>query len=53
MLQLLEILDVSPHVVSLMLGEPDYWAPGDFASHVERTTPGKLGMCSDLMLQYD
>ena len=50
MLQLLETFEVSPQVLSLMLGEPDYWAPGDFASLVQQSVSGKLGKCCDMIL---
>lgn len=48
--QLVETLEVSPQVLSLMLGEPDYWAPGDFASLIQKSVPEKLGKCCKLML---
>ena len=47
--QLLETFEVSPQVLSLMLGEPDYWAPGDFASLVQQSVTGKLGKCYDMI----
>lgn len=31
-LALLHKYQISPQYLSLLLGEPDYWAPGDFAS---------------------
>lgn len=45
-LQMLEELQVSPQVACAMLGEPDYWAPGDFVSHGINGAAQKLGSCS-------
>lgn len=32
-----------PQFLSLMLGEPDYWAPGDFATHDEHGKLSRMG----------
>ena len=40
---LLSLLNVSPQFISSLLGEPDYWAPGDFATHDEYGSIQRLG----------
>jgi hypothetical protein len=49
---LLGVFQISPQYVSLLLGEPDYWATGDFASSDDQgglrrngTPPGSLIKC--------
>jgi len=42
--KLLSTLDVTPQFAGLLLGEPDYGAPGDFANHDQNGTMQRIGM---------
>ena len=41
--QLLDTLDITPHFVGALLGEPDYGAPGDFATYGEDGSIQRFG----------
>lgn len=41
--QLLKTFDITPQFTGALLGEPDYWAPGDFASLDEQGNIQRLG----------
>jgi len=39
-------LEVSPQFLSYMLGEPDYWAPGDFSRYGSNGQLERIGNTS-------
>ncbi|KAI1673550.1 hypothetical protein Ptr902_00303 [Pyrenophora tritici-repentis] len=43
--KLLSTLDVTPQFTGLLLGEPDYGAPGDFANHDQSGTVQRVEFC--------
>lgn len=53
-LALLNHIQISPQYLSLLLGEPDYWAPGDFASTDEQGKLRRIGkLAVDHLSKYD
>lgn len=41
---LLKRFQISPQYLSLLLGEPDYWAPGDFATLDAKGNLSRIGL---------
>lgn len=46
---MVERFDCSPQFVNSMFGEPDYWAPGDFALHDQHGSNKSL---SELIVMF-
>ena len=48
--QLLATFDITPQFSGALLGEPDYGAPGDFATFDEKGNIEKIGVCTSTSL---
>ena len=42
---LLNKLDISPQFLPMLMGKPEYWAPGDFAVRNRSGKASRLGGC--------